>query len=160
MRTNRYKSGPHSRSRESIDKLTFDREMLEQGEALHWAAMNAIASLLYGPCFDDNARKMTGRVISWIDALFVEPVTRAPVGFSPADPRTPSHSKFASGDGVKFGGKDKQKFRVLLAKIALKNLLGTNLDLFPDCIDQVPPYFSKMCKHYSVASVFIVFRLH
>ncbi|XP_078160934.1 ARM repeat superfamily protein isoform X3 [Carex rostrata] len=132
----RYKSGPHSRSRESIDKLTFDREMLEQGEALHWAAMNAIASLLYGPCFDDNARKMTGRVISWIDALFVEPVTRAPVGFSPADPRTPSHSKFASGDGVKFGGKDKQKFRVLLAKIALKNLLGTNLDLFPDCIDQ------------------------
>ncbi|KAJ1692491.1 hypothetical protein LUZ63_009189 [Rhynchospora breviuscula] len=135
----RYKSGPHSRSRESIDKLTFDREMLEQGEAFHWAAMNAIASLLYGPCFDDNARKMTGRVILWINALFVEPAPRAPLGFSPADPRTPSHAKFASVDGMKFGGKDKQKmtqFRVILAKTALKNLLGTNLDLFPACIDQ------------------------
>lgn len=140
MRHNRYKSGPHSRSRESIDKLTFDREMLEQGEALHWAAMNAIASLLYGPCFDDNARKVAGKVVAWIDALFVEPVPRAPVGFSPADPRTPSHSKFASGDGMKFGGKDKQKttqFRVLLAKTALKNLVGTNLDLFPAFLDQV-----------------------
>ncbi|KAJ3672294.1 hypothetical protein LUZ60_007015 [Juncus effusus] len=137
----RYKSGPHSRSRDSIDKLTFDREMLEQGEAVHWAALNAISSLLYGPCFDDNARKMTGRVISWINSLFAEPQPRGQLGFSPADPRTPSYYKSTTGgDGMKFAGRDKQKgsqfFRVLLAKSALKNLIGTNLDLFPTCIDQ------------------------
>jgi Cell morphogenesis central region len=114
--------------------------MLEQGEALHWATMNAIASLLYGPCFDDNARKVGGRVVLWIDDLFLDPALKAAIGVSPADPRTPSHSKFASGDGMKFGGKDKQKttqFRVLLAKTALKNLVGTNLDLFPTFLDRV-----------------------
>ncbi|XP_072966745.1 uncharacterized protein [Typha angustifolia] len=134
----RYKSGQHNRSRESIDKITFDKEVIEQVEAIQWASMNAIASLLYGPCFDDNARKMTGRVISWINSLFIEPTTRAPFGYSPVDPRTPSYSKY-TGEGGRFGGRDKQKsghLRVLLAKTALKNLLQTNLDLFPACIDQ------------------------
>lgn len=135
----RYKLSQHNRSRESIDKLAFDREVVEQAEAIQWASMNAIASLLYGTCFDDNARKMTGRVISWINSLFTEPTPRAPFGYSPVDPRTPSHSK-NMGDGGRFGGKDKNKgshLRTLLAKTALKNLLQTNLDLFPACIDQV-----------------------
>ena len=134
----RYKTSQHTRSRESLDKLAFDREMAEQLETINWASMNAIASLLYGPCFDDNARKMTGRVISWINSLFMEPSARAPFGHSPIDPRTPSYSKHT--DGGRFGGRDKQKtshFRVLLAKTALKNILQTNLDLFPACIDQV-----------------------
>uniref|UniRef100_A0A0E0K7B1 Cell morphogenesis protein N-terminal domain-containing protein n=1 Tax=Oryza punctata TaxID=4537 RepID=A0A0E0K7B1_ORYPU len=133
----RYKASQHNRSRESLDKLAFDREMAEQLEAINWASMNAIASLLYGPCFDDNARKLSGRVISWINSLFMELTPRAPFGHSPVDPRTPSYSKHT--DGGRFGGRDKQKtshLRVLLAKTALKNILQTNLDLFPACIDQ------------------------
>ncbi|XP_015689288.1 uncharacterized protein LOC102706919 [Oryza brachyantha] len=133
----RYKASQHSRSRESLDKLAFDREMAEQLEAINWASMNAIASLLYGPCFDDSARKMSGRVISWINNLFRELSPKAPFGHSPVDPRTPSYSKHP--DGGRFGGRDKQKtshLRVLLAKTALKNTLQTNLDLFPACIDQ------------------------
>jgi hypothetical protein len=134
----RYKTSQHIKSRESLDKLAFDRDMSEQLEAINWASMNASASLLYGPCFDDNARKMNGRVMSWIKSLFEEPSPRAPFGHSPVDPRTPSYSKH--NDGGRFGGRDKQKtshFRVLLAKTALKNVLQTNLDLFPACIDQV-----------------------
>ncbi|XP_062220848.1 uncharacterized protein LOC133920168 isoform X2 [Phragmites australis] len=153
----RYKASQHTRSRESLDKLAFDREMAEQLEAINWASMNAIASLLYGPCFDDNARKMTGRVISWINSLFMEPSPRAPFGHSPVDPRTPSYSKHT--DGGRFGGRDKQKtshFRVLLAKTALKNILQSNLDLFPTCIDQcyspdpliADGYFSVLAEVY------------
>lgn len=135
----RYKSGQLNRSRESVDKIAFDREVVEQVEAIQWASMNAIASLLYGPCFDDNARKMSGRVISWINSLFLESAPRAPFGCSPADPRTPSYSKYAGEGGRVAGGQDKLKFghlRTLLAKTALRNLLQTNLDLFPACIDQ------------------------
>ncbi|KAJ1281752.1 hypothetical protein BS78_04G329700 [Paspalum vaginatum] len=153
----RYKTSQHTRSRESLDKLAFDREMAEQLEAINWASMNAIASLLYGPCFDDNARKMSGRVISWINSLFMEPAARAPFGHSPVDPRTPSYSKHT--DGGRFIGRDKQKtshFRVLLAKTALKNILQTNLDLFPACIDQcyspdpliADGYFSVLAEVY------------
>ncbi|CAD6248814.1 unnamed protein product [Miscanthus lutarioriparius] len=153
----RYKSNQHMRSRESLDKLAFDREMAEQLEAINWASMNAIASLLYGPCFDDNARKMSGRVISWINSLFMEPSARAPFGHSPVDPRTPSYSKHT--DGGRFGGRDKQKtshLRLLLAKNALKNILQTNLDLFPACIDQcyspdpqiADGYFSVLAEVY------------
>ncbi|AQK55204.1 ARM repeat superfamily protein [Zea mays] len=142
--------------RYKIDKLAFDREMAEQLEAINWASMNAIASLLYGPCFDDNARKMSGRVISWINSLFMEPSARAPFGHSPVDPRTPSYSKHTDG---RFGGRDKQKtshLRLLLAKTALKNILQTNLDLFPACIDQcyspdpqiADGYFSVLAEVY------------
>ncbi|WOL05340.1 hypothetical protein Cni_G14068 [Canna indica] len=154
----RYKSGQHNRSRESIDKISFDREIVEQTEAVQWASMNAIASLLYGPSFDDNARKMTGRVISWINNLFMEPAQRAQLGYSP-DTRTPSYSKYI-GDGARAtAGRDKQKsghLRVLLAKTALKNLLQTNLDLFPACIDKcylsdspiADGYFSVLAEVY------------
>ncbi|XP_047335140.1 protein furry homolog-like [Impatiens glandulifera] len=135
----RYKSSQHSRSKDSIDKIAFDKEMNEQIEAIQWASTNAMASLLYGPCFDDNARKMSGRVISWINNLFIEPAHRAPFGYSPADPRNPSNAKF-SGDGGHGGaGRDRHRgghLRVSLAKMALKNLLLTNLDLVPACIDQ------------------------
>lgn len=140
----RYKSGQHNRSRESIDKFTFDKEVVEQVEAIQWASMNAIASLLYGPCFDDNARKMAGRVISWINNLFMEQAPRAPFGYSPVDPRTPSYSRYTGEGGRMAGSRDKQKgghLRVLLAKTALKNLLQTNLDLIPACIDQVSLHF-------------------
>lgn len=134
----RYKSSQHSRSKDSVDKLLFDRELNEQVEAIQWASMNAMASLLYGPCFDDNARKMSGRVISWINSLFMEPAARAPFGYSPADPRTPSYSKFTGEGGRGAGGRNRGgHLRVGLAKLALKNLLLTNLDLFPACIDQV-----------------------
>lgn len=136
----RYKSTQHARSKDSIDKLTFDKEMSEQIEAIQWASMNAMASLLYGPCFDDNARKMSGRVISWINSLFIESVPRAPFGHSPADPRTPSYSKFTGDGGRGATGRERHRgghLRVSLAKMALKNLLLTNLDLFPACIDQV-----------------------
>lgn len=136
----RYKSSQHSRSKDSIDKLSFDKELSEQVEAIQWASMNAMASLLYGPCFDDNARKMSGRVISWINSLFIEPTPRAPFGFSPADPRTPSYSKYIGDGGRGATSRDRHRgghHRVSLAKLALKNLLLTNLDLFPACIDQV-----------------------
>ncbi|KAL3643848.1 hypothetical protein CASFOL_011780 [Castilleja foliolosa] len=155
----RYKSSQHSRSKDSIDKLSFDKELAEQVEAIQWASMNAMASLLYGPCFDDNARKMSGRVISWINSLFIEPAPRAPFGFSPADPRTPAYSKFA-GDGGR-GATNRERHRgghhrVSLAKLALKNLLLTNLDLFPACIDQcyysdaaiADGYFSVLAEVY------------
>lgn len=136
----RYKSTQHARSKDSVDKISFDKELSEQVEAIQWASMNAMASLLYGPCFDDNARKMSGRVISWINSLFIEPVPRVPFGYSPADPRTPSYSKYAGESGRGAAGRDRHRgghHRVLLAKLALKNLLLTNLDLFPACIDQV-----------------------
>ena len=129
----RYRSSQLGRSRDSIDKVSFDRETMELVEAIQWNSMNAMASLLYGPCFDDNSRKMAGRVITWINSLFMEQVPRVPFGYSPADPRTPSYLKYTTG-----GGRDKQRqLRTLLAKTALRNLLQTNLDLFPACIDQV-----------------------
>ncbi|KAH6829707.1 ARM repeat superfamily protein [Perilla frutescens var. hirtella] len=155
----RYKSSQHSRSKDSIDKLSFDKELSEQVEAIQWASMNAMASLLYGPCFDDNARKMSGRVISWINSLFIEPAPRAPFGFSPADPRTPSYTKY-TGDVTRGAtGRDRHRgghHRVSLAKLALKNLLLTNLDLFPACIDQcyysdaaiADGYFSVLAEVY------------
>ncbi|XP_057768557.1 uncharacterized protein LOC130988663 isoform X2 [Salvia miltiorrhiza] len=155
----RYKSSQHSRSKDSIDKLSFDKELGEQVEAIQWASMNAMASLLYGPCFDDNARKMSGRVISWINSLFIEPAPRAPFGFSPADPRTPSYTKYTGDVGRGATGRDRHRgghHRVSLAKLALKNLLLTNLDLFPACIDQcyysdaaiADGYFSVLAEVY------------
>ncbi|KAK6152651.1 hypothetical protein DH2020_012290 [Rehmannia glutinosa] len=121
--------------------------------------MNAMASLLYGPCFDDNARKMSGRVISWINSLFIEPAPRAPFGFSPVDPRTPSYSKYTGDGGRGATNRDRHRgghHRVSLAKLALKNLLLTNLDLFPACIDQcyysdaaiADGYFSVLAEVY------------
>ncbi|XP_068646926.1 uncharacterized protein [Aristolochia californica] len=155
----RYKSAQLGRSKDSVDKISFDKEVSEQVEAIQWASMNAMASLLYGPCFDDNARKMSGRVISWINNLFIEPAPRAPFGYSPADPRTPSYSKYANEGGRAGGGKERQKgghMRIFLAKMALKNLLQTNLDLFPACIDQcyysdasiADGYFSVLAEVY------------
>ncbi|KAL5717648.1 hypothetical protein ACHQM5_010628 [Ranunculus cassubicifolius] len=155
----RYKQSQHNRSKDSIDKISFDKEMNEQVEAIQWASMNAMASLLYGPCFDDNARKMTGRVISWINSLFTEPAARVPFGYSPADPRTPSYSKYTGEGGRATTGRDRHKaghLRISLAKTALKNLLQTNLDLFPACIDQcyysdaaiADGYFSVLAEVY------------
>ncbi|XP_028764810.1 uncharacterized protein LOC114722858 [Neltuma alba] len=157
----RYKSSQHARSKDSVDKISFDKELNEQVEAIQWASMNAIASLLYGPCFDDNARKMSGRVISWINSLFIEPAPRAPFGYSPADPRTPSYSysKHMGDGGRGTAGRDRHRgghHRVSLAKLALKNLLLTNLDLFPACIDQcyysdsaiADGYFSVLAEVY------------
>ncbi|MBA0798754.1 hypothetical protein Gohar_009314, partial [Gossypium harknessii] len=132
----RYKTSQH-RPKDSVDKISFDKELSEQVEAIQWASMTAMASLLYGPCFDDNARKMSGRVIFWINSLFNEPAPKAPYGYSPVDPRTLSYSKYTGGRGA--AGHDRHKgghHRVALAKLALKNLLLTNLDLFPACIDQ------------------------
>uniref|UniRef100_A0A6M2F836 Cell morphogenesis protein N-terminal domain-containing protein n=1 Tax=Populus davidiana TaxID=266767 RepID=A0A6M2F836_9ROSI len=151
----RYKASQHNRSKDSIDKISFDKELNEQIEAIQWASMNAMASLLHGPCFDDNARKMSGRVISWINSLFNDPAPRAPFGYSPS---TPSYSKYVeSGRGA--AGRDRQRgshHRVSLAKLALKNLLLTNLDLFPACIDQcyysdaaiADGYFSVLAEVY------------
>jgi hypothetical protein len=155
----RYKTSQHIRPKDSVDKLSFDKEVSEQVEAIQWASMNAMASLLYGPCFDDNARKMSGRVISWINSLFIEHAPRAPFGYSPADPRTPSYSKYAGEGGRAPTGRDRQRgghLRVALAKMALKNLLLTNLDLFPACIDQcyysdaaiADGYFSVLAEVY------------
>ncbi|XP_010251338.1 PREDICTED: protein furry homolog-like [Nelumbo nucifera] len=130
----RYKATQHSRLKDAVDKVSFDKEVSEQVEAIQWASMNAMASLLYGPCFDDNARKMSGRVISWINSLFIEPAPKAP-----SDPKTPSYSKFMGDGGRSAAGRDRQRtshLRVFLAKLALKNILQTNLDLFPACIDQ------------------------
>ncbi|CAL5327294.1 unnamed protein product [Camellia sinensis] len=115
----RYKSTQHVRSKDSIDKFTFDKEVNEQIEAIQWALMNAMASLLYGPCFDDSARKMSGRVISWINSLFIEPAPRAPFGYSLADPRTPSYSKYAGDGGRGATGRDRHRaghLRLSLAK--------------------------------------------
>ncbi|XP_022735431.1 uncharacterized protein LOC111288700 isoform X2 [Durio zibethinus] len=153
----RYKTS-QQRSKDSVDKLSFDKELSEQIEAIQWASMTAMASLLYGPCFDDNARKMTGRVIFWINSLFNEPPPKAPYGYSPVDPRTPSYSKY-TGEGRGAAGRDRNKgghHRVALAKLALKNLLLTNLDLFPACIDQcyysdpaiADGYFSVLAEVY------------
>ncbi|KAL9424739.1 hypothetical protein AB3S75_031792 [Citrus x aurantiifolia] len=155
----RYKASQHTRSKDSVDKISFDKELSEQVEAIQWASMNAMASLLYGPCFDDNARKMSGRVISWINSLFIEPAPRAPFGYSPADPRTPSYSKHAGEGGRGAASRDRHRgghHRVALAKLALKNLLLTNLDLFPACIDQcyysdaaiADGYFSVLAEVY------------
>ncbi|KAG6602549.1 Protein furry-like-like protein, partial [Cucurbita argyrosperma subsp. sororia] len=152
-----YKSSQHARSKESVDKNPLDKDLSEQIEVI-WASMTAMASLLYGPCFDDNARKMSGRVISWINSLFIEPALRAPFGYSPADPRTPSYPKSVEGSRGT-AGRDRQKGvnnRVSLAKLALKNLLITNLDLFPACIDQcyysdagiADGYFSVLAEVY------------
>ncbi|KAF9603439.1 hypothetical protein IFM89_036140 [Coptis chinensis] len=155
----RYKQAQHTRSKDSVDKISFDKEMNEQVEAIQWASMNAMASLLYGPCFDDNARKMSGRVICWINSLFIEPAPRAPFGYSPADPRTPSYSKYTGEGGRAAIGRDRHKgghLRISLARTALKNLLQTNLDLFPACIDQcyysdaaiADGYFSVLAEVY------------
>ncbi|KVI08969.1 Armadillo-type fold [Cynara cardunculus var. scolymus] len=149
----RYKSSRKTRSKDSIDRSSFDKEVSEQVEAVQWASMNSMASLLYGPCFDfDNARKMSGRIIYWINSLFIESAPRAPFGYSPTDPRAPFYSKHTGCDKSKVG-----HLRVSLAKIALKNLILTNLDLFPACIDQcyysdagvANGYFSVLAEVYT-----------
>ncbi|KAI5056545.1 hypothetical protein GOP47_0028363 [Adiantum capillus-veneris] len=140
----RYKSAQSVRTKDSMEKINLDKEINEQVEAVQWMAMNAMAALLFGPCFDDSARKITGRVFSWINALFLDNVPRMPTGYSPADPRTPSHSKFGMPGAVDafrtaIGNKEKQRgshFRTQLAKTALMNILQSNLDLFPACIDK------------------------
>eukprot|EP01018_Ginkgo_biloba_P009953 Gb_24208 [translate_table: standard] len=139
----RYKSAQNMRTKDSVEKISLEKEVNEQIEAIQWVSMNAMAALLYGPCFDDSARKMSGRVVSWINGLFLDQAPRMPFGYSPADPRTPSHSKFGMGGTFEVlrstGGRDRQKggqSRVVLAKTALMNLLQSNLDLFPACIDQ------------------------
>nr|XP_043633528.1 protein furry homolog-like [Erigeron canadensis] len=151
----RYKSSQRSRSKESIDKISFDKEVSEQVEAVQWASMNCMAALLYGPCFDfDNARKMSGRIIYWINSLLIESAPRAPFGYSPTDQRGPFCVKHIGATG-----RDKSRIvhlRVSLAKIALKNLILTNLDLFPACIDQcyasdagvADGYFSVLAEVY------------
>ncbi|KAL4577336.1 hypothetical protein LXL04_013444 [Taraxacum kok-saghyz] len=154
----RYKSNRYSRSKDSVDRISFDRELSEQVEAVQWASMNAMASLLYGPCFDfDNARKMSGRIIYWINSLFIDSAPRVTFGYSPTDPRAPFHAKHVGpGSGP---GRDNTRsghLRVSLAKIALKNLILTNLDLFPACIDQcyysdagvADGYFSVLAEVY------------
>ena len=135
-------TNPHNTQGQKIllDKLTFDKEMNELIEAIQWASVNAMASLLHGLYFDDNARKMSGRVISRIYSLFIEPAPRTPFGQSPADPRTSLYSKFTQDSVRGASGRDRHRgahLRVYLVKLALKNLLLTNLDLFPACIDQV-----------------------
>ncbi|XP_052624495.1 uncharacterized protein LOC111876656 isoform X2 [Lactuca sativa] len=155
----RYKSSRYTRSKDSVDRVSFDRELSEQVEAVQWASMNAMASLLYGPCFDfDNARKMSGRIIYWINSLFIDSAPRATFGYSPTDPRAPFYgNKHTGGGGAT--GRDKTRsghLRVSLAKIALKNLILTNLDLFPACIDQcyysdagvADGYFSVLAEVY------------
>lgn len=140
----RYKSAQSVRTKDSMEKINLEKEINEQVEAVQWMAMNAMAGLLYGPCFDDSARKMTGRVISWINGLFLDHIPKMSVGYSPADPRTPSHSKFGMAGAVDAfrtaaGGRDRQRgsqFKIQLAKTSLMNLLQSNLDLFPACIDQ------------------------
>lgn len=148
----RYKSVQRNRSRESI---SIDREIMsEQMEVIQWTSMNAMTSLLYGPCFDDNARKLSGRVITWINGLFLEHAPRAPFGSSPADPRTPSYFKYTGESGRGTCGRDKKKggqLRVLLAKTALKNLLQTNLELFPAFIDQVSSFTLCHFNHYHIS---------
>ncbi|XP_024390755.1 uncharacterized protein [Physcomitrium patens] len=140
----RYKAAQSLRVKDSMDKNSIEKEINDKVDAIQWVAMNAMAALLYGPCFDDNARKMSGRIVAWINGLFLEPSGRMPAGYSPADARNMSpHSKFGiTGflEGMRNGtGRDKQRgspARVLLAKTALMNLLQSNLDLFPAFIDQ------------------------
>lgn len=141
----RYRAAQSLRVKDSIDKISVEKEINDRVDAIQWVAMNAMAALLYGPCFDDSARKMGGRIVAWINGLFLEPAGKVPAGFSPADARNISpHSKFGiTGflEGMRGGtGRDKQRgspARVLLAKTALMNLLQSNLDLFPAFIDQV-----------------------
>jgi hypothetical protein len=141
----RYKAAQSLRVKDSMDKITVEREINERVDAIQWVAMHAMAALLYGPCFDDSARKMSGRIVAWINGLFLEPKEPKGSGYSPADARNISpHSKFGiTGflEGMRGGtGRDKQRgspARVLLAKTALMNLLQSNLDLFPAFIDQV-----------------------
>ncbi|CAN1815370.1 Protein furry homolog-like [Linum perenne] len=152
----RYKASQNYRSKDSTEKISFDKDLSDQLEAIQWASMNAMASLLYGPCFDDNARKMSGRVISWINSLFNDPTTKAAFGFSPSNP---SYSKYPGESTRGVTGRDRHRgnhLRVALAKLALKNLLLTNLDLLPACIDQcyysdaaiADGYFSVLAEVY------------
>lgn len=141
----RYKAAQSLRVKDSVDKITIEKEINDRVDAIQWVSMNAMAALLYGPCFDDSARKMSGRIVAWINGLFLEPAGRVPGSYLPTEARNISpHSKFGvTGflEGMRGGtGRDKQRgspSRVLLAKTALMNLLQSNLDLFPAFIDQV-----------------------
>ncbi|XP_024392551.1 uncharacterized protein [Physcomitrium patens] len=140
----RYKAAQSLRVKDSVDKITIEKEINDRVDAIQWVSMNAMAALLYGPCFDDSARKMSGRIVAWINGLFLEPAGRVPGSYLPTEARNISpHSKFGvTGflEGMRGGtGRDKQRgspSRVLLAKTALMNLLQSNLDLFPAFIDQ------------------------
>ncbi|KAH6559063.1 hypothetical protein KP509_1Z029100 [Ceratopteris richardii] len=140
----RYKSAQSVRTKDSMEKISLDKEINEQVEAVQWMAMNAMAALLFGPGFDDNAKKITGRVFTWINSLFLDNAARMPIGCSPADPRTTSQSKFGIPGTVDvfrsaLVSRDKQRgshFRVHLAKTALMNILQSNLELFPAFIDK------------------------
>lgn len=128
-----------------------------QVECIQWAATHAMAALLSGACFDDNVRKMNGRVMLWIHGLFTGTSERVPLGgnYSPVDPRTPSphvrtgsyaHSVMASSvygststlprARSALSGHYSATSRSGVARTALLNLLLTNPDMFPTCIDQ------------------------
>jgi hypothetical protein len=128
-----------------------------QVECIQWAATHAMAALLCGACFDDNVRKMNGRVMLWIHGLFTGTSERVPMGgnYSPVDPRTPSphvrtgsyaqsvmaSSVYGSTSTLPrarsaLSGHYSATSRSGVARTALLTLLLTNPDMFPTCIDQ------------------------
>eukprot|EP00850_Spirogloea_muscicola_P016988 SM000142S00502 [mRNA] locus=s142:28293:45159:+ [translate_table: standard] len=154
------------RTKDATERAALEKEIIEQLEAIQWAAMTAMGNLLYGPCFDDGVRRMSGKVVKWIKGLLMEP---PPIGKPLGVPSSsPLASRMILSGPVQFQQRtlgsglltekerSKGSWRVLLAKMGLLNLLQTNLDLFPACIDQcyspdpsvADGYFSVLAEVY------------
>eukprot|EP00850_Spirogloea_muscicola_P018806 SM000176S03137 [mRNA] locus=s176:102016:119238:- [translate_table: standard] len=154
------------RTKDATERAALEKEIIEQLEAIQWAAMTAMGNLLYGPCFDDGMRRMSGKVVNWIKGLLMEPPSSGkPLGIPSSSPLATrmilsgpvQFQQRTLGSGL-LTEKERSKgsWRVLLAKMGLLNLLQTNLDLFPACIDQcyspdpsvADGYFSVLAEVY------------
>ncbi|WIA40102.1 hypothetical protein OEZ86_013510 [Tetradesmus obliquus] len=97
---------------DSDTRESLRQELVQSAELLDQAARLAMAAMLQGPVFDSDARRTAGPVLTWIDRLLQAP----PLGISAG--RIPAVPKDAVG------------------RSALFQLLRSNLDMFPVCVDR------------------------
>ncbi|CAI5980131.1 unnamed protein product, partial [Closterium sp. NIES-64] len=65
----RTKAAAMARTKDAAERSAVEKELNEQADAIHGMAMQALAALLHGPCFDEGLRKMSGKAVTWIRSL-------------------------------------------------------------------------------------------
>ncbi|CAI5507771.1 unnamed protein product [Closterium sp. Naga37s-1] len=65
----RTKAAAMARTKDAAERAAVEKELNEQADAIHGMAMQALAALLHGPCFDEGLRKMSGKAVTWIRSL-------------------------------------------------------------------------------------------
>eukprot|EP00898_Chlorokybus_atmophyticus_P003403 jgi/Chlat1/4063/Chrsp26S04002 len=161
------------RVKDPNERSTMELDTNGQIECLEWAAREAMSALLLGAAVDDEARRLRGRIVTWINNLFMRsmdhPVNSPWSNVSGSGMGTPNaagsfsgaaspaayvgaHSgliseavvvndaamlgvsqSFSRHDGAGSGTMRPSIF--VIARTSLSNMVQTNPELFPLCID-------------------------